>query len=81
VRTPTLVIEGVRGNANVFPLLKNAKESAPIDFALIPKANHYNILAPVSAALAAQIAADTGAAPRFKLDLGALARDIAADEE
>jgi acetyl esterase/lipase len=81
VRTPTLVIEGVRGNANIFPLLKNAKENAPIDFALIPKANHYNTLAPASAALAAQIMADTEPMPRFKLGLGALAREIAGDEE
>jgi acetyl esterase/lipase len=81
VRTPTWVIEGARGNATVFPLLKGAKGKAPILFSLVPKASHFSVLAPATEALAAQILADTGPTPKFELDIAGIARGIAADDD
>ena len=79
VRTPTWIIEGAQGNANVFPFLEKAKGSAPITFVLIPKANHFSTLAPTTEALAAQILADTGPTVRFNLDPTELTKSVSTE--
>jgi dienelactone hydrolase len=77
IRTPTLVIEGARGNAGVFPTLRRAKGDAPLQFLLIPGATHFTGLRFASESLADQILADTGAEPRFGLDLSAVSKRVA----
>jgi pimeloyl-ACP methyl ester carboxylesterase len=74
IRTPTFVIEGARsGNAGVFPLLKKAKGPAPVEFRLIPDADHFTALASATEALAAQILADTTSQPSIEVDVKAIA--------
>lgn len=79
IRTPTFVIEGARsGNAGAFPMLKQAKGRAPVEFRLIPEADHFTALAAASELLASQILADTGAEPAITVDAGAIAQHAAA---
>ncbi len=47
---------------------------APVHFATIPNANHFNTLAPTTEMIAAKILADTGPSPKFDLDVNAIER-------
>jgi predicted alpha/beta-hydrolase family hydrolase len=80
IRIPTLIIEGRGGNMDVFADLTMAKGDAPIKLQSVPGANHFNVLAPATEALAAQILADAGATSRIELDVAAVAKRVAPPE-
>jgi dipeptidyl aminopeptidase/acylaminoacyl peptidase len=80
IRTRTLIIEGADGNVDVFAALRDAKGEAPITLHSVPRANHFNVLAPATEALAAQILTDNGAQPRFELDVAAVSKRVAPPE-
>jgi dipeptidyl aminopeptidase/acylaminoacyl peptidase len=79
IRTPTFVIEGARsGNAGAFPMLERAKGRAPVEFRLIPDADHFTALASATEVLAAQILDDNAAEPGIAVDVDAIAQRAAA---
>jgi dienelactone hydrolase len=80
IRTPTFVLEGELGNAEVLPLLREAKGSAPLEVLVIPRADHFSALATASEDIAKQILADTGATTQIKLDVAAIAQRAPAPE-
>lgn len=65
ISTPTLVIEGARGNAAVFPMMRERVDGAPVRFVEIPGATHFDGLAAGSELLAKAILADTGPTAAF----------------
>lgn len=73
--TPTFVIEGERGNAAVFPMLKERAARA-VTFLVITGADHFTEIRPTSEAIARAILADTGARPAIVLDAAAIARGV-----
>lgn len=70
--TPTFIIEGSDGNAAVLPMFESLKGEAPVAVLEVPGADHFDVLAPVSALIAERILADTGKAVELSLDRAAL---------
>jgi len=58
--TPTFIIEGERGNAAVFPMMRKRVGKAPVTFVTVPGADHFASLAPGYDVIAKAILADTG---------------------
>lgn len=76
VVTPTLVIEGEHsGNADQFPVLQK-QASRVVKFVMIAGADHFNVLAPATEALARAILADIGPKVSITLDTAAIARGV-----
>jgi dipeptidyl aminopeptidase/acylaminoacyl peptidase len=81
IRTPTFVLEGeLSGNAQVLPMLRDAKGGAPLEILVIPRADHFSALATASEDIAKQILADSGATTQIKLDVAAIAKRAPAPE-
>jgi dipeptidyl aminopeptidase/acylaminoacyl peptidase len=65
ITTPTWVIDGKEGNADVFPVMQKRAGRAPVIFVTIPEATHFNCLGPGTELIAKAILADTGPKPAF----------------
>ena len=70
--TPTYVIDGEKGNAGVFPMMRKRIGRAPITFLTIPGADHFSALGPGNDVVAKAILADTGAKPGIHLTAEAI---------
>lgn len=71
VVTPTYVIEGAQGNAEVLPLLSE-RASKAVTFMIVPDTDHFSVLRPGSEAIARAILADTGDKVALSLDPAAI---------
>jgi dipeptidyl aminopeptidase/acylaminoacyl peptidase len=67
--TPTFVIEGEKGNADVFPFLQERIKGSTVRFVLVPGASHFSVLAPGTEVVAKAIWLDKG--PTSNLDITA----------
>lgn len=77
IRTPTWIIEGADGNADVLHMFKlPRRSSAPLTIVEVPGADHFSLIRPVSELIAVQILADTGPSPSFRLDAAAVAAAV-----
>ncbi len=56
----TFIIEGEDGNAKAFAAMRAATTNPNVRFHLVPRANHFTVLGPVSTMIAKQIRNDTG---------------------
>ena len=72
IATPTYVIDGVNGNAGVFPMMKKRSGNAPITYLTIPGADHFSALAPGVDVTAMAILADTGNKPAINITVDAI---------
>jgi acetyl esterase/lipase len=61
IKSPTWVIEGaVGGNVASLQTMRRSSSNPAVRFALVPKANHFSVLQPLTRTLAKKILADTG---------------------
>jgi dipeptidyl aminopeptidase/acylaminoacyl peptidase len=60
IATPTFIIEGEDGNAKAFAAMRAATTNPNLRFHLVPRANHFTVLGPVSTMIAKQIRNDIG---------------------
>lgn len=72
ITTPTFVIEGEKGNAMVFPMMRKRVGNAPVTFVTIPRANHFEGLGPGCELIAKAILADTGEKPAIDITADAI---------
>jgi acetyl esterase/lipase len=70
--TPTFIIEGAQGNADILPLLQKRVDKAPITFLAIPDATHFSVLGPGCGVIAKAILADTGDKPAIRITVEAI---------
>jgi dipeptidyl aminopeptidase/acylaminoacyl peptidase len=68
IATPTFVIEGEDGNAKALAAMQAANTNPNVRFHLVPRANHFTVLGPVSTIVAKQILKDTGPTPAIALN-------------
>jgi hypothetical protein len=60
ISTPTFVLEGDRGSASELQSIARTSKNPKIQFFLVPRADHFSILAPANQLVAQKILADTG---------------------
>ncbi len=60
IKSRTFVLEGVNGNADSVQVLDSECSNPAVSFHLVPRADHFNILAPINTLIAAKVVADTG---------------------
>lgn len=65
--TPTFIIEGEYGNSNMLPVFEASKGAAPVAVIEVLGATHFDVLAPATEIIAAEILRDTG--PRVSIEL------------
>ncbi|MFM9865736.1 MAG: alpha/beta hydrolase family protein [Micropepsaceae bacterium] len=68
IKAPTFIIEGEDGNAKALAAMQAANTNPNVRFHLVPRASHFTVLGPVSAAIAKQILKDTGPASAITLN-------------
>jgi hypothetical protein len=74
IRVPTFVFEGTDGNASCLQQLQSENENPLVSFHLVPRADHFSILAPVNTLIASKIVADTGVQVSVEITPEELAR-------
>lgn len=67
IRSRTFVLEGTRGNIDSLKALAKAPHSSVISFHPISKADHFDLLQPISRLIAAKIKSDSGAETNIAL--------------
>ena len=65
--TPTVLIEGEQGNANVLPFIERELGGAPVRIVVVPGATHFTAIAPGIDVVSKAILADTGPTARFDI--------------
>ncbi len=73
IAKPTFVIEGEDGNAKALAAMRAATTNPNLRFHLVPRANHFTVLGPVSTMIAKQIRNDTGPTSAIALNDAELA--------
>jgi pimeloyl-ACP methyl ester carboxylesterase len=77
ITSPTYVIEGSGGAADVMPLLRTMAGAAPVAFIEVTGADHFTVLAPGVDVVAGAIMADTGPAAAIRIDAESIAVGLA----
>ncbi len=60
IHSPVFVFEGDGGNFSSLQAMQRACKNPMVHFYPVPRADHFNVLAPAHAALARKVMADTG---------------------
>ena len=75
--TPTFVIEGTYGNSNMLPVFEASKLSAPVTVIEVLGASHFDVLAPATEVIAAEILRDEGPRASIRIDTAVLSTAMA----
>lgn len=75
--TPTFIIEGAGGNANMLPVFESSKLSAPVEVIEVPGVDHFGVLAPATEVIAQEIVRAAAPGTTVNIDAAVLTRAMA----
>lgn len=68
IRSPVYVFEGDRdANTDELEWMRSESRNSNIEFFIVPRTDHFSVLAPVNALIARKIMADSGTPPRLQI--------------
>ena len=68
IRSPVYVFEGDRdANTDELKWMRSESRNSNIEFFIVPRTDHFSVLAPVNALIARKIMADSGTPPRLQI--------------